>query len=83
MVVVALHAPSPQVMAAVPAVIPVTTPVDEMVAADRLPLIHVTPGVASVSVIIDPAHTLPAPVIAAGVAFTVTVAVTVQPLPNE
>ena len=67
----------------VPAEIPVTTPVPDTVEIAILLLIHVTPGVASVSVNIAPAHTLPLPLIAAGELFTVTVAVTVHPLPNE
>lgn len=60
-------------MVAVPADMPVTTPVAEsIVAFEGLLLIHVPPGVAWLSVVVAPTHTLRVPVIAAVAAFTVT-----------
>ena len=61
-----------------PAAIPVTNPVvDPMVAIPVLPLVHVPPGEASVSVIEDPMQTAEGPEIppATGVVVTVTIAV--------
>ena len=57
-------------------VMPVTIP--ELL-IDALPgtvLLHVPPGVGLVSAVCDPAQTLVAPVIAAGLAFTVAIIVT-------
>ena len=47
-------------MAAEPAVMPVTTPVDDTVALDEL-LLHEPPGVTSDSVMVEPAHTFDEP----------------------
>jgi hypothetical protein len=67
-------------MMAVPDAIPVTIPVLPTVAMAVLPLLHVPPGVASVSAAVAPTH-MPTPVdgvIAEGLGLTVTVAVTKQ-----
>jgi hypothetical protein len=59
---------------AVPAVTPVTTPVEEpTLATDGAPLLHVPPVVAQLTVRVVPVQIVPAPVTAAGCAFTVTV----------
>lgn len=50
-------------MVAVPLLTPVTIPVAPTVATELLPLLHEPPPVASASVIVDPTHTLPGPVI--------------------
>ena len=52
-------------MVVLPALMPVTIPVDPMVAAAVFVLDHVPPAVASVKEIAAPAHTLVVPVIAA------------------
>lgn len=71
-------------MVVVPVVIPVTMPVvAPTVAIAGLALVHAPPGVVVVSVVVLPIHTVPAPPIGEGIAFTVTIAVTVQPLPKE
>ena len=70
-------------MDVVPAAIPLTNPPAPIVAVAVLPLLHTPPGVTSLHITAAPAHTLPAPVIAAGIPFTVTIAVFTQPLPNE
>ena len=63
---------------------PVTTPVLlTTVATPVLPLDHVPPVVPSVKVIVEPAQNAVEVEIAAGVAFTVTIAVVVQPVPSE
>jgi hypothetical protein len=60
-----------------PAVTPVATPVPEpIVATDVALLVQVPPAVASVNVVVTPEHTLDAPDIADGSAFTVAVLVT-------
>jgi hypothetical protein len=51
-----------------------------MAGADEL---QVPPPVALVSVVVSPRHTDIGPVIKVGSGFTVTVAVTLQPVPNE
>lgn len=67
-------------MVVVPAVTPVTIPVsDPMVATDGEPLVHVPPGVALVSVIVFPWHTLVGPAMATGGARTVKVTEPIQP----
>lgn len=53
-----------------------------MVAMPVLPLSHVPPGVASVSVVVSPGHTLSVPLMAAGKGFTVTTVVVMQPVAN-
>lgn len=50
-----------------------------MVAMETTELLQVPPPVASVSAVVVPTHILDAPAIAAGVAYTVTTAVTVLP----
>jgi hypothetical protein len=62
----------------VPALMPVTVPVEPTVATDVVPLVHVPPGVTSDKVVPVPAHKLPAPVMGA-VAVTVSKRVRVQP----
>lgn len=65
----------------VPALTPVTMPVVEpMVATPVLPLVHMPPPVASVTVVVAPMHALNVPPIAAGLAFTVTTVVALQPV---
>jgi hypothetical protein len=59
------------VIVSVPAELPVTTPEPLTVANAGLLLLHEPPVVASVNVVVKPAHTLVTPVIAAGAAFTV------------
>jgi len=63
------------VITEVPAETPVTIPEEEpTVATEGLPLLHVPPPV-PVSIIEDPTHTLPGPVMAPGVGLTVTIPV--------
>jgi len=62
-----------------PADTPVTIPEVPTVAIAVLPLTHVPPGVASVSVTVEPTHTNAVPPIEAGVAFTVIVFIVRQP----
>jgi hypothetical protein len=57
--------------------------VPDIVATDGVVLFHIPPGMASLSVVVDPIHTCNAPVMAVGAAFTVTLAVAVQPAPSE
>ena len=60
--------------------IPLTIPVDApIVATAVLLLLHVPPATVLLSVILDPTHTADVPVIAAGIAYTVTVAYATQP----
>jgi len=70
---------------AVPADTPLTMPVKPIVATEPSPLLHTPPLVASLSVVVEPAHTLMVPVIAdtVGNGLTVTTEVTVvtQPKP--
>jgi hypothetical protein len=77
-VVVAIHpVGSLNVICAVPAAMPDTTPVAEpTVAMPVALLLHVPAPLASASVVDDSAQTLVVPVIAAGSGFTATVAVT-------
>src|SRR4051812_40034531 len=68
----------------VPTATPDTKPVIIVVeATDVLLLLHVPLVVASLSVVIEPRHTVAAPVIIAGIGFTVTTAALRQPLGNE
>ena len=73
--VVAVQPPLLYVIEDVPVVAPpVTTPEDEpIVAIPVLPLVHVPPVVASLSVIVAPWHTLPAPAMAGKEQFMETV----------
>ena len=64
-------------MAAVPALVPVTTPVVEFTVAIPVALLlHVPPAVASVSVIVWPAQTTVGPDMATGKELTVITCVT-------
>ena len=74
-----------KIIADVPATTPPITPVaDPAVAMDVLLLAQVPGPEASVSVVVDPAHTVAMPVIAAGCGFTERVVVAAQsPPPNE
>lgn len=63
----------------VPAAAAVTRPAVLIVATDAAELLHVPPAVASESVAVVPMHSADGPLIAAGVAYTVTTAVTVAP----
>ena len=70
-------------MVAVPADTPVTTPVVmPTVAVERELLVHVPPAIISVSVIVEPTQTSLLPIMAGGNAYTVTVTVAAQPVPN-
>jgi len=66
----------------VPPDTPVITPPAVIVATAGVALLHVPPPVASLKVVVEPAHTVAVPVMAAGNGFTVTVAVTKQPVPR-
>jgi hypothetical protein len=67
--------PTLYVMRVVPAAMPVTSPVVELIVALAGELLaHVPPAVASVSVTVAPAHTVNVPAIAAGAALTLTTA---------
>jgi hypothetical protein len=73
--------PKDVVMIAVPAVTPVTTPVNEpTVATAVLLLLQLPPGEDEVRVVVSPTHTLAAPLIVPGPAFTVTTVVAKQPV---
>ena len=61
---------------------PLTVPPDT-VATDEGVLLHVPPVVVSVSTVVAPAHNVVTPLIAAGEAVTVSVLVTVHPVPSE
>jgi hypothetical protein len=71
------------VIVAVPATIPVTTPVAETtVATEVLLLLHVPPVDVLVNAIVKPSHTVDEPDMAAGSGLTVITAVLIQPVPN-
>ena len=71
-------------MSAVPDDTPVTTPVAPTTVATPVdPLDHVPPVVPSVNVIVDPTQNAVEAGIVDGVVLTVTIAVAVQPVPNE
>ena len=60
---------------------PVTTPLDEpIVTMPVLPLVHVPPLVASLMVVVKPAHTTAVPVMDEGNGLTVTTIVEIQPV---
>jgi len=65
---------------AVPAATPVTTPEALTVAVARGRILHVPPAGVSPRLVVEPTHTVVVPVIAVGVAFTVTGVVTKQPV---
>ena len=68
----------------VPAPVAVTTPAPvPMVAMPVAPPPHTPPVVASMRVVVRPAHKLKVPVMAAGDGVTVIDLVTVQPVPSE
>lgn len=72
------------VIVAEPVITPVNNPVAEpMMAIEVELLVHVPPAVLSVSVVVAPAQSAPAPVMTAGSGLTVSTAVIEQPLPNE
>jgi hypothetical protein len=64
-----------------PAPTPDTTPPDTVALA--VVLVHVPPALPSVRVVVEPVHTVAAPLIAAGTACTVTTASDLQPVDNE
>jgi hypothetical protein len=66
-------------MLAVPAATPVTIPEASTEAVAVLEEDHEPPVVAHARVIVPPAHADPVPVMAAGIAYTLTIAVTVVP----
>jgi hypothetical protein len=69
-------------MLAVPGLTPVTRPVViPTVAIPVLPLLHVPPVVALLSVVVCPTQTTGLPELVASAAFTVSTAVRVQPVP--
>jgi hypothetical protein len=59
-------------MLEVPAATPVTTPVDDIVAIDGVPLIQVPPGVVLLNVVVLPSHTLAVPVMGGRAALETT-----------
>ena len=66
---------------AVPADIPLTIPAPaRTVATEGLLLVHMPPDVVWLNVVVDPVHADVAPVIADGVALTVSVIVRTQPV---
>ena len=68
-------------MVAVPAVLPVTMPVVTPTDALALPELQVTPpGVALLSVVVCPSHTVSVPVMAVGSGFTTIACVAAQPV---
>lgn len=75
------HPPTPiHIMVTVPALIPVTTPVADIVATAGLLLLQVTPGVVVLRTVVPPAHKFMVPVIGAGSGLTVSIVVAMQPL---
>jgi hypothetical protein len=71
-------------MVGAPAVTPETIPVPEpIVATEELLLLHVPPAVASLKVLVDPAHIVVMPLMAEGVVLTVKVLVAALPHPVE
>ena len=68
---------------AVPVNIPVTIPPELTVAIEPLLVVQVPPGVALLSVVVVPRHTVLAPVIIAGVGLLFTVFVTIVHVPAE
>jgi hypothetical protein len=63
------------IIAAVPAELPPINPGLSTDAIDGLPDVHTTPGVALDSVVVNPTHNPRLPVIGAGLAFTLIIAV--------
>jgi len=77
--VVKQPAGSVYVIVAMPALIPVTTPVEPIVAIPVLLLLHVPPVLASVSVVVCPLHICCVPEIVDGEGLTVTSVALMQP----
>jgi len=71
------------VMVSSPAAILFTSPVTLTVAMPGWLLVHVPPGVTSLSIMFEPWHTLVGPAMPEGRAFTVMVLPIVQPVPVE
>jgi hypothetical protein len=69
------------VIVADPADTPVITPVPLTVAIASSLLVQLPPDVALANIVADPSHTDVPPVMFAGSAFTITVAVDIQPVP--
>jgi hypothetical protein len=69
------------VITVLPSYTPQVTPVEPTVATDDVLLLHVPPDVASERLIQDPIHTAVPPLMAAGLANTVTVLTARQALP--
>ena len=67
-----------------PGILPVTIPVVEPILALPLLLVHVPPAGVEFSVLVAPTHTFKVPVIAVGLAFTVTIVgvALIQPVPS-
>ena len=73
--------PRVYVIVDVPDDTPVTKPVEEpTVAFAVLPLVHVPPLVASLMLVVKPAHTVAVPVMDEGSGLTVTTTVEIQPV---
>ena len=66
-----------------PAIIPVTIPVDDPMVALPLLLVHVPPAGVEFNVVVRPTHTLATPVMVVGLGFTVTVVVIKHPVASE
>jgi hypothetical protein len=64
----------------VPGIEPVTTPVDGLISALVLLLVHVPPAGVEFNVDVNPTHTLFGPVIVVGFGLTVIGAVMIQPV---
>jgi hypothetical protein len=69
------------VIVAEPADTPVITPVPLTVAIASSLLVQLPPAVALANIVVEPSHTAVPPVMFAGSAFTITVAVDIQPVP--
>jgi hypothetical protein len=69
-------------MTEVPAVTPLTTPPDVIVATAVLLLLHVPPLVVLLNTVVDAWHTESSPVIPAGAGLTITVVIVWQPVGN-
>jgi len=78
-VVVVEHDPAVYVIVDVPADTAVTRPVDEFIVAYPGLLLHTPPEVASLRVVVDPAHKVVVPVIGAGPTSTVIIFDAIQP----
>lgn len=70
------------IVAVVAQEIPVTTPEELTVATAVLLLLHVPPGVASVSAVVAPTQRVSVPPMGAGLLLVVIVNVVKQPVPN-